>query len=212
MSLAYKISRFNRERKWKIFNKLFKASSKATILDVGFTDDEYATTDNFFEKHYPYPQNITALGIEEPIKFAKRYPLVKVVKYDGERFPFVDKTFDLCWSNAVIEHVGDRKKQLYFLKEIRRVANSTFMTTPNKFFPVEVHTRIPLLHLLPKKIFDKFLTLIGKKWAVGDYMNLLSLGDLKGLLRDAGISDYKIIKNKLLFFTLDFIVYFGKIR
>lgn len=210
MTIAHKISGYNRRRKWKLFNKLFKITTQLTILDIGYSDQEYSPNDNFLEKNYPYPEKITALGIDMPKEFIKRYPKVKVVNYEGNKFPFNDNDFDICWSNAVIEHVGNKQKQIDFLKEIRRVGKSGFITTPNRYFPVEVHTRIPFLHYLPKKYFDKFLVLIGKKWASGDYMNLLSLKDLKIILKQAGIKDYKIIKNKLLFFTIDFIVYFKK--
>lgn len=142
-----------------------------------------------------------------PKKYLERYPKIRTVKYDGKKFPFDHKEFDICWSNAVIEHVGDKDAQIFFLKEMQRVAKRSFITTPNKHFPIEVHTRVPLLHFLPKKVFDKCLLLIGKKWATGNYMNLLSLKELKMILSDAGISNYKIIKNKLFFSTLDFVIY-----
>jgi len=90
------------------------------------------------------------------------------------------------------------------------VAKSGFITTPNKYFPIEVHTRTPLIHYLPKKFFDKYLYLIGKRWATGDYMNLLSFGDIKELLQEAKFSDYQIIKNRIFFSTLDFIIYFNE--
>ncbi len=209
MQFAYKISGFNRLRKWKKFQELIQPTSESSILDVGYTDEEFSETDNFLEKNYPYPQNITALGIEEPKNFKKKYPIVKVITHEGGKFPFRNKQFDICWSNAVLEHVGNREKQVLFLKEADRVARKVFLTTPNKYFPIEVHTRTPLVHFLPRKFFDKYLMLTGKEWAAGGYMNLLSLRDIKKLLKDAEISNYKIIKNKLLFFTLDFIVIFG---
>jgi len=106
----------------------------------------------------------------------------------------------------VLEHVGNKKDQVMFIKEIKRVSRKAFVTTPNRYFPVEVHTRVPLLHFLPKPFFDSYLKLIGKKWATGNYMNLLSLADIKELLRLAKIKDYRIIKNKFLGFTLDFII------
>lgn len=208
MSLAYKISSFNRKRKWRIFKELFAINPQLNILDIGFSEKEYSDTDNFLEKNYPYPEKITALGVDSPKEFLIRYPKVKAISYDGINFPFADKLFDICWSNAVIEHVGDREKQLHFLKEVRRVAKSGFITTPNRKFPIEVHTRIPLLHYLPKRIFDKFLNLINKGWASGDYMHLLSISETKELLAKAGFKNYKIIKNRLLW-TLDFIIYFN---
>ena len=211
MSFAFKISSYNRKRKWRIFLELMKPTSSGKVLDVGFTEREYGDTMNYIEKHYPYPEKITALGIIEPVEFPKRYPKVRAVKYDGGRFPFGDKEFDICWSNAVIEHVGDRGKQLFFLKEINRTSRKAFITTPNRLFPVEVHTKTPFLHFMSKRIFDSYLRLVGKKWATGDYMNLLAFQDLRSLLKDAGISRYKIMRNRLLLFTMDFVVIFGDI-
>lgn len=209
MSIASRISAGNRERKFRLFLDIVKPSPTSAVLDVGFTEDEYSATDNYIEKHYPHLDKITALGIAEPKKFNKRYPMVKAVQYDGREFPFRDKEFDICWSNAVIEHVGDRDRQIMFLKEMKRVARTVFFTTPNRCFPVEVHTRILLLHFLPKHIFDKYLHLSGRQWAAGDYMHLLSLRDLRSIIESAGISDYRVVRNRMLFFTLDYVVIFS---
>jgi SAM-dependent methyltransferase len=208
MTLAYKISAYNRNRKWSLFLKEIAPTRTMRALDVGFSEEEYSSTDNFIEKHYPYPEMLTALGVDFPVKFRKRYPKVNSVHYDGSAFPFEDKAFDIAWSNAVIEHVGDRNKQLGFLREIKRVTKKAFITTPNRWFPIEVHTRTPLLHYLPKKIFDKYLSLVGKQWAAGEYMRLLSYSDIESLLADSGVVDYRILKNMLGGFPLDFVVLF----
>ncbi len=206
MSLAYKISGYNRRRKYREFLELLKPSSDDAILDVGFNAEEYSAGDNFLEKNYPHPEKITALGINESGKFSELYPEVKAVIYDGKKFPFPDQAFDIVWSNAVLEHVGSRSDQIFFLKEIKRVGKSFFITTPNKNFPIEIHTRTPFLHFLPKRIFDAYLKATGKSWAAGSYMNLLSRRQLSGLLAEAGISDYAIIRNRLAGLTLDFVV------
>jgi len=206
MSLAYRVSIYNRQRKWKTFQRLIQPTAATSILDVGFSDKEYLATENFLEKNYPYPEMITALGIDVPDEFTQRYPKVKAIRYDGQIFPLADQSFDLCWSNAVLEHVGSQADQVIFIKEIKRVSRQAFITTPNRCFPIEVHTRVPLLHFLPKPLFDGYLRLIGKKWATGSYMNLLSLAKVKELLRLAKVQDYRIIKNKFLGFTLDFII------
>jgi hypothetical protein len=72
-----------------------------------------------------------------------------------------------------------------------------------------VHTRTPLLHWLPKSWFDRYLRMRGIDWAIGDYMDLLSLGELRGVLRDAGVARYSIVQNRLLGLTLDFVVIMG---
>lgn len=152
MSVAYRISAFNRMRKWNLFLKEISPTEKMRVLGVGFTENGYSETDNFIEKHYPYPKMLIALSIDTPKDFNKRYPKVTTFHYDGNVFPFEDKAFEICWSNAVIEHVGNLEKQLFFLKEIMRVCKKAFITTPNRFFPVEPHTHIPFLHYLLKKV------------------------------------------------------------
>src|ERR1700753_292221 len=153
MSLSTRVSEFNRRRKWELFLNCVRPGPATTILDVGYTEREFSPTDNFIEKHYPYPHNITALGVSECHEFRQRYPQVRTLTYDGVSFPFADKSFDVCWSNAVIEHVGDHEQQLHFLREIVRVSRIAFVTTPNRLFPIEVHTRTPILHMLPKRLF-----------------------------------------------------------
>ena len=208
MSLAYTVSAYNRQRKWDLFLSEIHPTPAMRVLDVGYSAQEHSNTDNFIEKHYPYPRQLTALGVDEPTDFACRYPEVKVVQYDGVDFPFDNGSFDVCWSNAVIEHVGNHDRQVKFLAEIARVAKTAFVTTPNRFFPIEVHTRTPLLHYLPDSVFHRYLCLIGKSWAAGDYMELLSLNDIKSIATEAGIENLRIVKNHLLGFTLHFVMLF----
>lgn len=205
-----RVSHWNRQRKWRLFEREINPQPATRVLDLGYSDEEYSATDNFIEKHYPYPEMLTALGIDEPRRFQERYPRVKTIQYDGVDLPFEDNTFDVVWSNAVIEHVGDRSAQLRFLQEVHRVSRRAFITTPNRSFPVEVHTRTPLLHYLPKTVFDRYLGLIGKSWAAGSYMRLLSLREIKSLLDEAGIVTYKIYRNRLFGLTLDFVVVIGR--
>jgi hypothetical protein len=209
MWLAEKISAYNRKKKWRIFLDTVSPSSGSTILDVGFAENERSEADNYLEKNYPHPDKVTALGVRAPVEFAKRYPGVRAISYNGTRFPFDDRAFDVCFSNAVLEHVGSAGRQLIFLKEISRVSKTAFIATPNKRFPIELHSRIPLLHFLPKKIFDHFLRLVGKSWCTGDYLNLLRLKDIKRLLSAARIDNYRIIKNRLFFFTVNYIILIG---
>jgi hypothetical protein len=65
---------------------------------------------------------------------------------DGRGLPFVDNAFDLVVSNAVIEHVGDEPDQQAFVAEHVRVGRHWAMTTPNRWFPIEAHTRVFFKH------------------------------------------------------------------
>jgi len=65
---------------------------------------------------------------------------------DGRHLPFADGSFDLVVSNAVIEHVGDEPDQIAFVAETLRVGQNWAMTTPNRWFPIEAHTRVFFKH------------------------------------------------------------------
>jgi hypothetical protein len=209
-SIKERLTTFNRRRKWEMFIDQIKPGENDRILDIGYTDLEYRSTDNLLEKLYPHRAMITALGVDEPVQFSRVYPDVRVVCYEGERFPFDDASFDVAWSNAVLEHVGSEtsrfERQVLFLREIARVARRAFVTTPNRWFPVEIHTHTPFLHWLPKRYFDRYLSLRDQTWAAHDYMTLLSEQELKRVIAAAGISRYRLIKNRIGPFTADFVV------
>lgn len=208
MSIAIRVAAFNRLRKWKKFQRRFEIGAATLVLDIGCNDLDYSPTANFIEKHYPYPDRITAISLEVTPAFSGRYPRVKSVRGDGLQLPFRDQQFDICWSNAVVEHVGSSQQQVAFFREVRRVAKRGFITTPNRMFPVEVHTQTPFLHYLPKRWFDRYLRWVGKEWATGSYMSLLSLRDLKRILGEAGFTRYSILKNRIGPFVVDFVVVF----
>ncbi len=210
-SLAYHISAKSRKRKYEQFLKLILPNKEETILDVGVNTEEYSDTDNYLEKFYSFPENITAVGLGDFSEFQKRYPKVRVLQTDGRALPFTENEFSIVYSNAVIEHVGNDTDQVRFLEELYRVSTRGYITTPNRLFPIEVHTRIPLLHiLLPKNIFDVVLRSIGKGWAAGDYMNLLSERDLRERLQKAGITSYTVIKNRFFGLPMTFTVVWNK--
>jgi SAM-dependent methyltransferase len=129
-------------------------TAETTVLDVGadelgFGEGSGCGTLNFFEEHYPWSGRITALGLHDGSAFRERYPEVRYVQGDACALPFEDGAFDVVFSNAVIEHVGDRERQRTFVSEALRVGRRVFITTPNRAFPIEVHTRLPLVHWLP---------------------------------------------------------------
>lgn len=158
--VASRVSLRSRERKLRLFLDLLAPGPETTVIDVGVTDAPFGdgSTDNFFEALYPWPERVTAVGHTSLERFALAFPKVTAVRADGRDLPFSDGAFELGFSNAVVEHVaGGRDEQRRFVHELCRVAQRVFVTTPNRFFPIEVHTLVPFAHWLPRAARDRVL-------------------------------------------------------
>jgi Methyltransferase domain len=150
--VASRVSMRSRQRKLALFLELLEPGPETTVVDVGVTNAPFGagSSDNFFEALYPWPERITGVGHTELDRFATAFPRVRVVRADGRDLPFADGEFDVAFSNAVVEHVaGGRGGQQRFVHELCRVARRVFVTTPNRWFPIEVHTLLPFVHWLP---------------------------------------------------------------
>jgi ubiquinone/menaquinone biosynthesis C-methylase UbiE len=160
-----------------------------TILDVGATSDQVYDFSNYLEAWYPYKSRITAVGIDDAKFLEDLYPGITFLKADGRDLPFADETFDVVHSSAVLEHVGSRENQMQFIRELTRVARrAIFMTTPNRWFPVEVHTVLPFVHWLPAPWFRAFLRQLGHDvLSLEENLNLLTAADLRMMCRDIGL-------------------------
>lgn len=158
--VASRVSMRSRERKLQLFLDLLQPGPETTVVDVGVTDAPFGagSTDNFFEALYPWPEQITGVGHTELVRFAAAFPRVRAVCADGRDLPFGDGEFDVGFSNAVVEHVaGGRDGQRQFVHELCRVAQRVFVTTPNRRFPIEVHTLLPFVHWLPQGPRERLL-------------------------------------------------------
>ena len=119
-------------------------TSDDTILDVGVSD-VVGPGANGLERLHPHAARITAVGLGEGYDFRRAYPVVTYRRIEPHaRLPFDDGQFDVAFSNAVIEHLGTVENQRRFLSEMARVSRRAFAVVPNRYFPVEHHTALPM--------------------------------------------------------------------
>jgi SAM-dependent methyltransferase len=176
--LAARASLWNRRRKLALFLDELRPGPETRFVDVGVGDTGFDTepgvalSHNFFEALYPWPDRITAVSDVPLPNFAQEFPEIAPVTASGTDLPFEDDSFDIAFSNAVLEHVGAREEQRRFVHELCRVAPRVFVSTPNRRFPVEVHTLVPFLHWLPREARDRaFAALRRDAWRGVELLN-----------------------------------------
>jgi hypothetical protein len=110
---------------------------------------------------------------------------------DGRTLPFPDGCFDLVYSNAVIEHVGDLSSQRRFAEECRRVGRGYYVQTPNRRFPVEVHLMWPFVHWMPRRV-QGWLLGRRRRWFLRE-ISLLDGEAMRALFPDAEIWHERVL-------------------
>ena len=165
------------------FMENLRPKAEETVLDLGATSLP-EPQENIFELYYPHPARVTAAGSEDASFLEARHPGLKFVRVEaGKPLPFPDDAFDVGFSNAVIEHAGSRERQALFLAELVRVTRRCFLATPNRWYPVELHTRLPLLHWLPAPLFRAIIARLGFEfYSKEENLNLLSASELERLV------------------------------
>lgn len=171
-----------RKKMFAAMMALAKPTPQTRVLDVGVTSEDRPGT-NFVEELYPHKDQLTAVGLEDASWLEAKYPGVKFLFGDAARLPFDDGAFDLVIASAMIEHVGSRDNQRAVVRELLRVGKRVCLTTPNRYFPLEFHTVVPLLHWLPPPVFRAALRGLGRDYfAYEETLNLLSARDLRQLV------------------------------
>ena len=149
------------------------------ILDIG-TSDDTGIESNMLEQLYPCRENLTCASLTDGKLILAAYPGVHHVRIvAGEPLPFDDNEFDVVYSNAVLEHAGSQGQQGKFIAEMCRVAPRCFLAVPNRGFPIESHTCLPLVHYLPKPWFRRLLRNTRYDfWSHEENLNYVSAADL----------------------------------
>ena len=196
----------------KIFDKIIdQILDGESILDVGTTPVKLKH-ENFFLNHYHLKENITCLSNQNLDKLKELYPNLKTILADGRDTKLLENSFDISISNATLEHVGNFEEQIIFVKEMYRISKKKIIVvTPNRFYPIDTHTMLPLIHWLPKKFHRKILKILKYDFlALEKNLNLLSEKDLIEICNRLEIKNFKINKVKYFGFNSNLILIINK--
>ena len=167
-------SRLRRERMEALFELVEDYPEPVRILDAGGSIGFWKDYGGGLPKHC----QITALNLD--VSGAPPEPDFAETKGDARAMPqFGDKSFDICFSNSVIEHVGTLYDQMAMAREIRRVAKSYFVQTPNRYFPLEPHFLMPWWQYYPKALRRVLCTHVNMGWMKRQPDRLLALAEIE---------------------------------
>jgi hypothetical protein len=172
-----------RKEKLNLFLKLWANAEKNTLLDA----EGGSGIDSEWVPLYQAFREVSVANLD-PSSDQHLLPHVRRVVADGCCLPFADNSFDWVSSNAVLEHVGGAAEQRKFAAEISRVARCRyFVTTPNRFFPIEPHTLLPLYQFLPERWQRNLVRISPYYLHVYEKIRLLGTRDLRDLFPGARI-------------------------
>lgn len=192
--LLKQFSHKSRAKKFDLFHSLFRPASEDRVLDIGASGEVFLRYT--FEDIYPYPERIIAGGyaLNEVASARHYYPQPNYAVFDGCALPFPDKSFDLVFSNAVIEHILGPGRQQRFAQEVMRVGKSWFVTTPNYWFPFESHYHLPFIQFMPVGVQREYNRLLGSHIPKGttQELGLLSARQLQRLFPSSQIAKVRV--------------------
>jgi hypothetical protein len=124
----------------------FSVKPETRVLDVGGSPFNWLLL--------PTRPDVTLLNVCQPSDDNTGFTWLVA---DGRFLPFKDFSFNVVFSNSVIEHLGRIEEQRQFASECRRLGHKYYVQTPNRKFFMEPHFITPFLHWLPVRVQRKLL-------------------------------------------------------
>ena len=195
-----------------IINNIIKGLQIHDALDIGTTSDDKNASSNIVIKNIKNIDKFKCISDQMVNSNFFNKKLKKSITEEFSENELYEFSSDLVISNATIEHVGGELKQKKMIENIIKLTKKIFIiTTPNRFYPIELHTKIPLIHWFPKSTYRKILKFLGLSfYANEENLNLLSANELKKMLNNQKIT-YEIKFIKLMFFKSNIIIIGKKI-
>jgi SAM-dependent methyltransferase len=198
------ISPLFRRRRMRQFLTFLRPAPDATILDVGGGYGTWVDAD--------LRCRVTVLNLYEiPARRFSSGPDIETVVGDGCKLEFGDRSFDIVFSNSVIEHVGTFERQRAFARECRRTGRQLWVQTPARCFPIEPHLLTPFFHFFPRFVQRRLL----RNFTVWGLVARPTAAEVEAFLSEVRLLTYRemrelfpdceIIREKVMGFTKSYI-------
>lgn len=172
----------SRAKRARLFHSLFALGPESRVLDLGGGNGAYV---HYLLADTPVAaRNVFVADIDSdavasaaatfgyrPVRLAEDGPL-----------PFTDRHFDVVVCSSVLEHVTVPKEEIWrersggrfreralvqqgrFAAELCRVARGYFVQVPYRGFPVETHTWLPFVGVMPRPVACRVIALANRAW------------------------------------------------
>ena len=110
-----------RRRRMRFFYRRFEIEPGTAVLDIGGREFNWSVM--------PFTPRVTILNVSIQ---GQRSDQFEWIIGDARKLPFPDNSFDVVYSNSVIEHLGSLEDQRRFAAECRRVGRSISCKRPIK--------------------------------------------------------------------------------
>jgi hypothetical protein len=180
--LAGNASRAVRRRAYDWLSQRVGGFAGRTILDNGATPDTLSPDSNCLLRWFLADGAAVYTTSPEDINhLASLFPGLHVLPWPPQ-LEAIGSPIDLVVSSSVVQHVGDTGAQLAYVGSLLDFGAPVFLTTPNRGHWLEFHTKLPLLHWLPKHRHRAILTRLGMTfWSQEAHLNLLVRDELQQL-------------------------------
>lgn len=192
-----------------IVNKIISQYNIENVTDVGTTSDFEYESSNYIIRNISRLKNYKSISNQTiPNNNLFDHCLRKSITDELSDSELSIFSSDLIISSATIEHVGSFHNQIKMVDNMIKLSKKIFiLTTPNRYYPLEFHTKIPFIHWLPKKFYRKVLFNLGFKFFSNEEnLNLLSNNDFKKIFNLLNFNNFKIWSIKLLFIKSNLII------
>jgi hypothetical protein len=192
-----------------IINSYIKKFKAKEVTDIGTTSDLNNASSNLVIKKLIGIKQFKSVSDQNIKARFFKYILKKSITKDLTYSDIKIFSSDLIMSSATIEHVGSYYNQTKMIKNIIKLTKKFFViTTPNRFYPLDFHTKIPFIHWLPKKIHRTILKIINLNYFSEEKnLNLLSERDIVRIMNSfKGKIKYNILFIRLFGIKSNFII------
>jgi SAM-dependent methyltransferase len=200
-----------RRRRFAFFVSLLEGVPRPLrILDVGGEQQFW----NIMGRKHLEGIHVTLFNLKAQPVSAGNFESVAGDARDLSRYE--NASFDVVFSNSVIEHLGpDFRDQERMADEIRRVGRRYFVQTPNRYFPIEPHFLTPGFQFMPVSVRAWLVSQFNIGWyqRITDKLEarrevesvaLLSSEQLRQLFPEA-----RIYRERILGLTKSLVAYHG---